>query len=80
MLTEYIRAAMNRAVYERLEDDESWYGEIPGLAGVWANATSRGACVTQLQEVLEEWIALGLTRGDKIPEVDGHRLAIAEVA
>jgi hypothetical protein len=33
MLTKYIRAAMSLAVYEILEDG-SYYGEIPGLAGV----------------------------------------------
>lgn len=29
MLTEYIRAAMRRARYEILEDDGTFYGEIP---------------------------------------------------
>ncbi len=54
MLTEYIRAAMRLAHYEILEDDGSFYGEIPGIPGVYANATTLEACRDELQEVLEE--------------------------
>jgi len=38
MLTSYIRAAMRQARYEIVEDDGSFYGEIPAIPGVWANA------------------------------------------
>src|SRR5262245_1854078 len=38
MLTEYIQAAMRRATYEILPEDKTYYGEIPGFQGVWANA------------------------------------------
>jgi len=38
MLRQYIEAAMRRAKYEILQDDESYYGEIPGFDGVYANA------------------------------------------
>lgn len=41
MLTEYIRAAMRRAKYEILPDDGTFYGEIPDLDGVYANAETR---------------------------------------
>jgi hypothetical protein len=34
MLTRYIQAAMHRATYEILPDDRTFYGEIPGFAGV----------------------------------------------
>ena len=37
MLTEYIRAALQRAKYEILEDG-TFYGEIPGCQGVYAHA------------------------------------------
>lgn len=40
MLTEYIHAAMRRATYEILSDG-TFYGEIPGLQGVYANAKLR---------------------------------------
>ena len=44
MLTSYIRAAMRRAKYEIFSDDRSFYGEIPGFDGVYANANSLESC------------------------------------
>ncbi len=80
MLTVYIQAALRRARYEILEDD-SYYGEIPGFSGVYADADSLEACRDQLQEVLEGWILLGLRLGHELPEVDGMRLEmVKEVA
>ena len=38
MLTAYIRATMRQARYEIVEDGGSFYGDIPAIAGVWANA------------------------------------------
>ena len=52
MLTEYIRAAMHRPTYGILSDG-TFYGEIPGFQGVYANTETLEACCEQLQEVLE---------------------------
>jgi len=79
MLTQYIQAAMNRACYEIL-DDHSYYGEIPGFQGVFANHSRLEACRGQLQEVLEDWIVLGIRMGHTLPEVEGIRLEIPQVA
>lgn len=38
MLTAYIRAAMHHATYEILEDDRGFFGHIPDLQSVLANA------------------------------------------
>lgn len=75
MLTAYIHAAMRRAHYELL-DDQSYYGEIPGFQGVYANAETLEACRDELQEVLEGWIVLGLRLGHELPAVDGLRLEV----
>ena len=75
MLTAYILAAMKHARYEILED-QTYYGEIPGFQGVYANADTLEACREQLQDVLEGWILLGLKMGHKLPAVDGLRLDI----
>ncbi len=75
MLTEYIQAAMRRARYEILEDD-TFYGEIPGFQGVYANAETLEDCREQLREVLEGWIVLGLRLGHSLPIVDDISLAI----
>ncbi len=54
MLTDYIRATMHRAKYEILEDDGTFYGEIPGFQGVWANAKTLEACRDELESVLQD--------------------------
>lgn len=52
MLTQYIHAAMRRARYEILSDG-TFYGEIPGFQGVYANADTLEECRDELKEVLE---------------------------
>ena len=44
MLTKYIAAAMHHATYELLPDDGTFYGEIPGFQGVYANVDTLEAC------------------------------------
>ena len=80
MLTNYARAAMRRAKYERLPDDGSYYGEIPGFQGVYANAETLEDCRDELEEVLEEWILFRISEHLALPTVDGLELTIKEVA
>lgn len=79
MLTDYIRAAMRRADYEKLENG-SYYGEIPGLEGVWASGQTLEACREELQSALEDWIMFSLTNGFPIPPMDGISLVVTRVA
>ncbi len=80
MLTNYIRAAMHQARYEILLDDSTFYGEIPGFAGVYANADTLEACREELEEVLEEWILFRVFRNLSLPVVGEIELTIKEVA
>ena len=80
MLTDYIRAVMRRARYEILPDDGTFYGEIPGFDGVYANTATLEACREELEEVLEEWILFRVSRNLPLPTVDGIELAIKEAA
>lgn len=80
MLTKYIRAAMDGATYEILADDGTFYGQIPSLNGVWANAKSLEACRDELEEVLEDWILVRISEHLPIPAIDGIELAVKEVA
>ncbi len=80
MLTRYIQHALRLASYEILVDDQTFYGHIPGLDGVWANAPTLEACREELAEVLEEWLLFRLSRQLPIPPVDGIDLTIREVA
>ena len=77
MLTSYIRAAMHQARYEIVEDDGSFYGEIPAIRGIWANAQTLEACREELESVLEGWCcsALPITpRFRRALDFDRHRL------
>lgn len=80
MLRNYIQAAMRKAQYELLPDDGTFYGEIPGFEGVYANAGNLEACRNELEEVLEEWIFLRISRNLSLPIVEGIELAIKESA
>lgn len=77
MLANYIDAAMRNAKYKILGDG-SFYGEIPTLQGVWANADTLEQCRDELHSVLEGWIILGLQFGDQLPEVNGVSLRVKE--
>ena len=80
MLTAYIQAAMRHATYEILEEDEGFYGEIPGMQGVWgSNATLEG-CREALQASLEDWIVFRLRRGLEVPTLDEIDLNIPLIA
>ena len=76
MLSEYIAAAMKRATYRILPDDEGYYGEVPELPGVLATAETLEECREQLREVVEEWVSLGLQMGDELPVLDGIDLVV----
>jgi len=74
MLTNYIQAAMHRATYEILSDDGSYYGEILGFQGVWANAPTLEACREELQSVLEDWILVRVADQLSLPVIDSINL------
>ncbi len=74
MVTEYIEAALALARYELIEDETPYYGEIPGLDGVWASGATLEECRNSLKEALEGWIVIRLRRGLDIPPVQGRRI------
>jgi len=68
MLTRYIQEAMSKARYKILEDG-TYFGEIPGFDGVWANERTLEKCRAVLQEVLEEWLLFKLRDHDPLPKI-----------
>ena len=66
MLSSYIRAAMARARYEILPDG-THCGELLDCQGVWANSPTLEECRAELQEVLEDWVALRQANGMSLP-------------
>jgi predicted RNase H-like HicB family nuclease len=71
---------MRQARYEIVEDDGSFYGEIPAIAGVWAKAKTLEGCREELESVLEGWALLSIADHSPIPDIDGNRIEIREVA
>lgn len=74
MITEYVEAALARARYEIIVDEEPYYGEVSELPGVWAGGKTLEECRRNLKEVLEGWIIVRLRKGLSIPPIDGHRI------
>ena len=79
MIFEYCQKAIEKANYKKLEDG-TWFAEIPGFRGVWANAETVEDCRKDLITVLEEWIVLKLRDSDPVPGVDGLSIEIRRVS
>jgi len=73
MLFEYTQKALEKAEYKKLANG-TWFAEIPGFEGVWANGNTVEECRKELLEVLEEWLILKLRDNDSIPEIEGADL------
>ena len=67
---------MEKARYEILEEDGSYYGEIPECPGVLANAESLEKCRSELEETLEEWLLLRIHENLEIPSIDDRSIVI----
>ena len=80
MLTEYINGALHHATYEQLPDEEGYYGEIPEVPGVWANASTLELFHDELRNALEGWVVLGLRLGHALPVIAGIDLNVPLVA
>jgi len=66
MLNEFIEKKLKVAEYKILKD-KSYFGEIHGLKGIWANARNLEDCRKELREVLEEWLLLKIRSNENVP-------------
>lgn len=69
MLLQYIQAALEQAHYELIEDDEPFYGEVPGLPGVWASGLTLEGCRGNLAEAIEDWLFFSIAKGLPVPSL-----------
>ena len=74
MIVEYIEAALERARYEIIEDEEPYYGEVSGLDGAWATGKTLEECRHNLAEVIDGWIVVRLRKGLPIPSIGEHEI------
>lgn len=66
MISSFIELQLKSASYKILRD-KTYFGEIKGLRGVWANAKTLETCRAELKEVLEDWLVLKIRRGERVP-------------
>jgi len=66
MFSAFIAKKMALAKYKLLKDG-SYFGEIPGVKGVWSSAKSLEGCRQELQEILEDWTLLKIRSHEQIP-------------
>ena len=66
MLTKFLEKKLKQASYKLLKDG-TYFGEIQGLKGVWANTKTLEACREELRDVLEEWVLLKVRDQEKVP-------------
>jgi predicted RNase H-like HicB family nuclease len=70
LIRTYAETAARHAVARRLEDG-SWWAEIEGFPGVWANEPSQKEALDVLEEVVFEWVILKLRDEDRdLPVLD----------
>jgi len=74
MIVEYIEAALGKAKYDIIRDEEPYYGEVPGLKGVWATGKTLEECRRNLSEVIEGWIIVRIKKGLPIPPLGRYRI------
>jgi len=67
LIAQYVEAALSRAKYELIEDEEPYYGEVPELEGVWATGKTLEECRHNLAEVIDGWLVVRLRKGLDIP-------------
>ena len=73
MFAEYIEAALERAVYKTIEDEDPIFVSVPELQGAWATGKTVEEARKELISVIEGWIALRLRMGRSIPTIGDRR-------
>ena len=79
VINQYITVALRLAHYELLENGEGFYGSIPELTGVWAQAATLEECRDELRTALEDWLLFSLSRQQPILVMGGIDPTIREV-
>ncbi|RMF88441.1 MAG: type II toxin-antitoxin system HicB family antitoxin [Nitrospinota bacterium] len=78
MIQEYIAAAMKRAHYELIEDEEPYYGEVSELQGVWATGKTLEECRENLVRAVEDWVLFSIANRLPIPTLGEVAIRVPE--
>jgi len=66
MVNEYIQKQIKKARIKKLADG-TYFAEVAGLRGVWANGKTKILAQKELAEVIEEWLLLKVQQKEKVP-------------
>lgn len=66
MISDFVSKKLKEARYKLLKN-RTYFGEIPSIKGIWANAKNLEDCRRELQEVLEDWILLSIRDQRTVP-------------
>ncbi len=80
MFTQYVTAVMAKAVIEKIDDPLPYFASIAEFDGVWAQGASKKEALSELQEVLEEWLLLKVRKQQFVPSVRQYDLNALLVA
>ncbi|MGD9973862.1 MAG: type II toxin-antitoxin system HicB family antitoxin [Desulfatirhabdiaceae bacterium] len=79
MLLQYFQEALEHAHYEKIDDEEPYYGEIPELAGVWATGITLEECRRSLASTLEDWLLFSIAKNLPIPQLGEIKINTPEL-
>jgi len=79
MILQYIEKALSLAHYEIIDDEDPYYGEVPGLDGGWACAKTLEECRHQLAQVVEDWILYSIANKLPINSLEGITIKVPEM-
>ena len=75
MIRGYLDAALSRARYTEFEGG-SYGAEVRGLRGVIATGSTLEICRKALEEVIEEWVLVRVSKGLDIPSLGSAKIRI----
>ena len=76
MIRQYAEAVARRATVREL-DDGTWFAEIEGFDGVWANEASPKEALDVLPDIVADWVILKVRSEDRdIPVVESFDLNV----
>ncbi|XOV72618.1 MAG: type II toxin-antitoxin system HicB family antitoxin [Verrucomicrobiota bacterium] len=79
MILQYIEKALSLAHYEIIDDEDPYYGEVPGLDGVLASGKTLEDCRYQLAQVVEDWILYSIANKLPINSLEGITVKVPEM-
>jgi len=79
VITRFLDRALRRAQYRQV-DGGIFCATVRGLRGVIATGPSLQACRDQLTEVVEEWVLVRVTRGLRVPTLDGVTVEVKKAS